>query len=802
MSIRTACPDCRAPYNLPDTQAGKRVRCGACGSTFLVKQAAPRRRDEDLPAVEVVKEPRPRPRTAPAVEIVEGPRPRGRSSSTPPPGRRPGGRRDEDEDERPTRRRDDGAAGGSNLPWIIGGAGAGVGVLAAGILAVVLLTRDKPADTDQARQAEPPPAQVPPGGGVPVSNPPKDPAPVVPPPVDPIITPPPEKPKDPPPPPRDPGPARSGELSKAARDKVKRATVYIRVTMPDGSKATGSGFFGASDARNIVLTNAHVVGMLAAESRKPTKVEIILNSGEKDERVLGALVLGVDRDSDLAVLDLGSSATGLPEPLVVRSAEGVSELDKVYVFGFPFGEGLGKEITIRPSSVSSLRKKGGVLDKIQVNGGMDPGNSGGPVVDTDGNVVGVAVSGIPGRQINFAIPGDRVHTVLNGRIAAMGLGQPFIEGGKTGVPVNMEMIDPRARVKSVGLEVWAGNAPPNPREGTRPPAKSAPPVLPGDSAHQRHTLDKYLGGVGKGEVTLPELPTGKVWWVQPFWTYTSGETRWASANVYRPASPPVERKPADLVMRHRNGTRSVNLSISNTFRVGNDEDSVVGEMRNRVALRETVSGANAFGALVRVRYQSADRSFVHDKKVEPSRALPVIRPHLPNLIGVLRVDAYGNLTHNTVDELRLAGNPVARQLIDFHEPVRYSLDTLAIPLPGKKVVAGESWPADGAERQLGVVTPVGVEKANVKLTYTYLGRRTNNGREEAVISVDGVVRQTRHFGGRVGGTVVVDLTAGQIAKADVQVKLDFQEVAIDLGGKVEKIKAMATQVVHLERALR
>src|SRR6185369_15191548 len=106
-------------------------------------------------------------------------------------------------------------------------------------------------------------------------------------------------------------------------------------------------------------------------------------------------ILGVDRASDLAVLDLDSRTQGLPEPLAVRSAGGhLSELDDVWVFGFPLGENLGKEITIRPSSISSLRKnKSGQLDKIQVNGGMDPGNSGGPVVDARGHVIGVAVSG-------------------------------------------------------------------------------------------------------------------------------------------------------------------------------------------------------------------------------------------------------------------------------------------------------------------------------------------------------------------------------------------------------------------------
>jgi S1-C subfamily serine protease len=65
------------------------------------------------------------------------------------------------------------------------------------------------------------------------------------------------------------------------------------------------------------------------------------------------------------------------------------------VFGFPFGKQLGKNITVSKTSVSSLRKKpNGTLQDIQVNGGMHPGNSGGPVVDAMGQVVGVATLGV------------------------------------------------------------------------------------------------------------------------------------------------------------------------------------------------------------------------------------------------------------------------------------------------------------------------------------------------------------------------------------------------------------------------
>jgi S1-C subfamily serine protease len=83
-------------------------------------------------------------------------------------------------------------------------------------------------------------------------------------------------------------------------------------------------------------------------------------------------------------------------------------LQQLFIFGFPFGESLGKEITASSTTISSIRN-----NQIQVNGGMNPGNSGGPVVDVKGNVVGVAVAGIKDTNINFAIPADAVYDLIS-----------------------------------------------------------------------------------------------------------------------------------------------------------------------------------------------------------------------------------------------------------------------------------------------------------------------------------------------------------------------------------------------------
>jgi S1-C subfamily serine protease len=205
---------------------------------------------------------------------------------------------------------------------------------------------------------------------------------------------------------------KDGRIDPAVLKTVKRATVYLRVTLPDGEVVQGSGFFAVTPG--LVLTNAHVLGMLRPESRRPTKVEVVVNSGEANEKTFPGIVLGVDSGTDLGAILVRSKE--LPEPLRIVQKP-LNETDPVFIFGFPFGKELGKNVTVSKSDISSLRKdpSGTTLEKIQVNGGMHPGNSGGPVVDEKGDVMGVAVSGIRSTTINFAIPSRAVHFFVTGK---------------------------------------------------------------------------------------------------------------------------------------------------------------------------------------------------------------------------------------------------------------------------------------------------------------------------------------------------------------------------------------------------
>src|SRR5262245_58204765 len=106
------------------------------------------------------------------------------------------------------------------------------------------------------------------------------------------------------------------------------------------------------------MTNAHVLGMLDPKAGPPRKVEVILDSGLAEERSFPAEVVAVERGFDLAILRVVPPAGPgpWPDPLSVVAAGKLLETAKVYVIGYPFGENLGKNVTVATTTVSSLRR--------------------------------------------------------------------------------------------------------------------------------------------------------------------------------------------------------------------------------------------------------------------------------------------------------------------------------------------------------------------------------------------------------------------------------------------------------------
>jgi len=729
MPFTVACPACRQPYTVTDDLRGRPLRCTRCQQIFPATPPGPAPMSRIQPPPQAFMVPtHARPQPPQAILVGNSP-PMAAHAPAP---------------ALPIKLI--AAAGGAVLLVMIVVIGAVAWQLAPrkpGPVAV-LATRPERASTEPNKSVAT--MRMP-------ATEPHDPRPTRP------VTPP-TRPDTPPPPP-------TGELPADVLKRVKRATVHLRVTLPGGGRAQGSGFFGMEPG--LILTNAHVVGMLEADSRAPRDVEATLNSGLDDEKKFQVTVLAVDRNSDLAVLRVGGNPQGLPPPLEVKSAKDLLETQKVVVFGFPFGDQLGREISVRDSSVASLRRENGILAKVQVNGGMNPGNSGGPVVDLRGDVIGVAVSGIDGTSINFAVPGDLVHSVFSGRISDLGLGQPYTQNNRLSVTASMVRIDPLNRMKELALDVWTGDPGP-----TRPPANAQPATQPGDSPHIKTVLDgKATPAVG--DVTLPPLPAGKVYWVQPRWMNGAGEPRWASASVWEMPAP-VERKPITLAVKHVAGDRPLSLSFKQAMRVRLTSSEGTLDIGTDTKMTESTQAANDQGAAsVRLQYKTLDLEMIADgKPLQLGDADKRIVQDFGKMISALRVNAQGRMTGHVPDLGQVPAGS-RRELGPIAERMVMGLDALSVNAPTKMLTPLETWKDT---RQLPIDTIGRVEVASMEVTYTYLGTRTRNGRQEAVIALSaplvGRRGQEKNVGGRMDGTMIFDMTAGQVSQVDVKATIEVE----------------------------
>jgi len=188
-------------------------------------------------------------------------------------------------------------------------------------------------------------------------------------------------------------------LTKAEVAKLgKAASVFVQVKT---ATAAGSGSGFCVHPSGFFITNEHVI-------HDATEVSVVLNASLKDQKVLKAKVIRSDKQLDLALLQV-EGEKDLPT-LALGTVDKLIELQEVIACGFPFGQNLATDKTAYPAisigsgSITSLREKDGALHRIQLDVELNPGNSGGPLLDLNGKVIGVVVSGIKTARVNFAIP--------------------------------------------------------------------------------------------------------------------------------------------------------------------------------------------------------------------------------------------------------------------------------------------------------------------------------------------------------------------------------------------------------------
>jgi hypothetical protein len=181
--------------------------------------------------------------------------------------------------------------------------------------------------------------------------------------------------------------------------------------------ATGSGFFAGR--AGYVVTNAHVITYVRQKLRLAEKIEVVVASGTSDQQTISARVVGYDQVQDLALLKVTGDA--LPVPLQFGQADHLNETEDAYLFGFPLGELLGKNVSVNKTTISNIRKDAGRVTRVEFAGGSFFGSSGGPVTNTTGEVVGVCQGAIRGSQINFAIPAETASAFFDEQIRTGGV---------------------------------------------------------------------------------------------------------------------------------------------------------------------------------------------------------------------------------------------------------------------------------------------------------------------------------------------------------------------------------------------
>ena len=174
-------------------------------------------------------------------------------------------------------------------------------------------------------------------------------------------------------------------------ETIYKNTVNSTVTI-ETSDALGSGFFVGS---NIIATNYHVI-------EGSTEAYCITNNSSQKYKIEG--FIAVDKSRDLVLLKV----QGLNRPSLKFATPPSTPGQNIYVIGSP----KGLPATISNGIISGLRKFNST-ELIQITAPISPGSSGGPVMNTQGQLIGVSVSQLTeGQNLNFAIPSKYLQELI------------------------------------------------------------------------------------------------------------------------------------------------------------------------------------------------------------------------------------------------------------------------------------------------------------------------------------------------------------------------------------------------------
>ena len=191
-----------------------------------------------------------------------------------------------------------------------------------------------------------------------------------------------------------PGPPPASPTASFEDTATRAIRAVVRV---EAGGNAGSGFFVAPDT---ILTNAHVVAGLSSVTVR-----------RWDGSSLPAHVVASSAEVDVTILKLPSPDAS-QEVLRMGSVAGLRSGQEIIAVGSPLGVLQG---SVTRGIVSALRSVGGVT-LVQTDAAVNPGNSGGPLLTRDGDVIGIATMTAAGQQgLSFGVAIDHARALLAGR---------------------------------------------------------------------------------------------------------------------------------------------------------------------------------------------------------------------------------------------------------------------------------------------------------------------------------------------------------------------------------------------------
>jgi S1-C subfamily serine protease/regulation of enolase protein 1 (concanavalin A-like superfamily) len=284
--------------------------------------------------------------------------------------------------------------------------------------------------------------------------------------------------------------------------RLKEATVYIKNKIAGKTLGSGTGFVIEVQGDTVILaTNRHVAVMdlselpprLVPKGSKP-EIEVVFRSGQgpqKEQAVTAEIMaydISDDFGTDLAIL-MCKGVKQPPKPINVLAKSETTEGMTYTGAGFPLGGMLGQvaeghgnpSVTITGGRIAALRPdETGQLALYQVDGSLQPGNSGGPIVEEKtGKLIGVAVAKVGAVDtIGFVVPAEQIRRTLAGRIGYIDLTLKALQQGSVNLQIKAQVVDPRGYVQGVTIHVAqavAGSIAPN-GDGSWPPLPNSTKV--------------------------------------------------------------------------------------------------------------------------------------------------------------------------------------------------------------------------------------------------------------------------------------------------------------------------------------